>query len=433
VTCRATTGRRARRRARTAVAALALASVAAVAGCSDDDGTGSSTAGGSTSDATADDGENGAAGTAVGLEDVSVRLVDLGLDADEPIDLTFRPGSTSLIVAERGGAIREAVRDGDGFRLREDPVIDLTRAVGSTDAERGMLGVAVSPDGRHLYVSYTEASEGDSRLVEYPLTGSDGSLRADPAAARQLVAIEQPYSNHNGGALRFGPDGMLYAGFGDGGGADDAHGNGQARDTLLGKILRIDPSAPDGVPADNPFADGTADGRPAEPLIWATGLRNPWRIDLDPATGDLWVADVGQQEHEEIDRLPASDGAGRGANLGWDLFEGTERFSEPDPAPGDASDGPFVEPVLTYSHDDGCSITGGVVVRDPQLPALDGAFLYGDFCRPWIRAVRVDRDGTVRTADLGVEVASVVSFARGPEGEVYVVGLDGTIARLTPA
>ena len=185
--------------------------------------------------------------------------------------------------------------------------------------------------------------------------------------------------------------------------------------------------------ADNPFAGGTADGADAEPLIWTTGLRNPWRIDIDPATGDLWIGDVGQNEFEEVDRLAASDGGGRGANLGWDLFEGDERFRDPDPAPGAASAGPFVAPVLTYSHDDGCSITGGVVVRDPRLPALDGAFLYGDFCQPWVRAVRVADDGSVQTADLGLDVGSVVSFARGPDGEVYVVSLDGSIGRIDPA
>ncbi|UDY34605.1 PQQ-dependent sugar dehydrogenase [Dermatobacter hominis] len=412
--------------------AVALAATGLLVGCADDDDGAATTSTGAPASTTTAAGA-GAPSAAGDLGDASVRLVDLGLEADSPIDLTFRPGSTSLIVAERGGAIREAVRDGDGYRLLDDPVIDLTDAVGSTASERGMLGVAVSPDGEHLYVSYTEASEGDSRIVQYPLTGDDGELRAEPAAARQLVAIDQPFANHNGGALRFGTDGMLYAGFGDGGSGNDPEGNGQARDTLLGKILRIDPSAPDGVPADNPFASGEADGRPAEPLIWATGLRNPWRIDIDPATGDLWVADVGQNEQEEVDRLAAADGGGRGVNLGWDLFEGTNRIDEPDPAPGAASAGPFVEPVLTYTHDEGCSITGGVVVRDPQLPALDGAFLFGDFCQPWIRAVRVGADGNVQSADLGLDVASVVSFARGPDDEVLVVSLDGTIGRLAPA
>ncbi len=420
--------------ARSRFAAMAVVATACLlAGCTDDEPT---SAGTTTTLGTGGSGDSGSGAdddvTDGALGDVAVQLVDLELGADGPIDLAFRPGSTSLLVAERGGAVREAVADGGSFRLADDPVIDLTDEVGSTDGERGLLGIAVAPDGGHLYVSYTESERGDSRIDEYELTGDDGSLRADPDSRRQLVAIEQPYSNHNGGALRFGTDGMLYAGFGDGGAGGDPEGNGQARDTLLGKVLRIDPAASDGVPADNPFAGGSAvDG--VEPLIWATGVRNPWRIDVDPATGDLWVADVGQNEFEEISRLAAADGGGRGANLGWDLFEGTERFEDPDPADGDASAGPFVEPVLTYSHDEGCSISGGVVVRDPRLPALDGAYLFGDFCQPWIRAVRVAADGTVSTADLGLEASSVVSFARGPDDEVYVVGLDGAVSRLDPA
>lgn len=410
---------------------LVVAAATVLVACSDDEpaSTGATTTVGSGGSDGSDSGDGSSTGD---LDDVAVQLVDLELGADGPIDVSFRPGSTSLLVAERGGSVREAVRDGDGFSLADDPVIDLTDEVGSTDGERGLLGIAVAPDGAHLYVSYTESERGDSRIDEYELTGDDGSLRADPDSRRELVAIEQPYANHNGGALRFGPDGMLYAGFGDGGAGGDPAGNGQARDTLLGKVLRIDPADPDGVPADNPFAgDSAADG--VEPLIWATGVRNPWRIDVDPTTGDLWVADVGQNEFEEISRLAAVDGGGRGANLGWDLFEGTEQFEDPDPADGDASAGPFVEPVLTYSHDEGCSISGGVVVRDPRLPALDGAYLFGDFCQPWVRAVRVGADGTVSTGDLGVEASSVVSFARGPDDEVYVVGLDGQVSRLDPA
>jgi len=416
--------------------AVLTAVVALAAGCSGDDTSGSASTtkarDGSTSSTTAD-----GDGTArAPLDATPVRLVSLDLDANDPIDLAYRSDSTSLLVAERGGTVREAQRAGDGFRFTDEPVIDLTAAVGSTDMERGLLGIAVAPDGEHLYVSYTEASHGDSRIDEYELSGEDGSLRADPDTRRQLVAIEQPFPNHNGGSLRFGPDGMLYAGFGDGGAADDPEGHGQARNTLLGKILRIDPSAPDGIPADNPFVGGDADLSDAQPLIWATGLRNPWRIDFDPANGDLWIGDVGQNRIEEIDRLVA-DGdrpAGYGANLGWDLFEGTERFESPDPAPGPASEGPFVTPILTYSHDEGgCSVTGGVVVRDPRLAGLDGAFLYSDFCAGGVRAVRPSTGDSIDTADLGLEIGSVVSFARGPEGEVYVISMSDGVHRIDPA
>ena len=193
---------------------------------------------------------------------------------------------------------------------------------------------------------------------------------------------------------------------------------------------------------DNPFGGATTFlGAAVNPAalrteFWATGLRNPWRIDFDPANGDLWIGDVGQNRIEEIDRLVA-DGdrpAGYGANLGWDLFEGTERFESPDPAPGPASEGPFVTPILTYSHDEGgCSVTGGVVVRDPRLAGLDGAFLYSDFCAGGVRAVRPSTGDSIDTADLGLEIGSVVSFARGPEGEVYVISMSDGVHRIDPA
>ncbi len=362
-----------------------------------------------------------------------VRAVDLELGLSAPIDLTARPGSASLLVAERGGRIVEAVRDGDRFRIADRPVIDLTSRVGSTDAEKGLLGIAVAPDGRHLYASYTEAGNGDSRIDEYELSGRDGSLRADPATRRELFAAEQPYPNHNGGGLAVGPDGMLYAGFGDGGAANDLEGRAQDRSTPLGKILRLDPGGVndanrDGVPDDNPFvAEPGADGR-----IWATGLRNPWRLSFDRESGDLWIGDVGQNEVEEVDVLRATEGGGRGANLGWDLFEGDQRFPDADPAPGAASAGPFVEPVHTYRHDDGgCSVTGGYVYRGSALPALSGTYLFSDFCLGGVRALRTGTDGRAEVTDLGVDVAGVASFGQDDRGELYVLNLDGTVARIT--
>jgi len=413
-------------------AALAAAAVlAGLTGCGGDDpASDDSTSDGPATTTSAPVGSSSAAppkGQGA-LGDVRVRAADLDLDLDSPVDVAFRPGSTSLLVAERGGTVREAVARGDGFRLADEPVLDISERVGSTESERGLLGLAVAPDGDRLYLSYTEAGDGNSRIDEFTLSGRDGSLRADPDSARNLVGIDQPFANHNGGSLRFGPDGMLWAGFGDGGAADDPDGRAQDRSTRLGKILRLDPSRDDSVPADNPFVDGGG-----EPLIWATGLRNPWRLSFDPATGDLWIGDVGQNEWEEVDVLRAAEGAGRGANLGWDLFEGTARFGSPDPADGAASAGPFTAPVYVYSHDDGCSVTGGVVARDPRIPALDGAYLFGDFCTPGVRAIRVDGTKVVDRADLGPDVASVVSFGQGPDGRIYVVSLDGGITRLDPA
>ena len=415
-----------------AVPLVALALALALAGCgSGQDAAPASTSSTTTSTTTAPAGASPTptAGTATTpLGDVRVRLVDLGLDVDAPIDLTSRAGSTSLLIAGRGGTVQEAVADGDGFRLADDPVLDITDLVGSTESERGLLGIAVSPDGDRLYVSYTEAGDGNSRIDEFPLAGGDGSLRADPDRRRNLLGIDQPFANHNGGSLAFGPDGMLYAGFGDGGAADDPDGRAQDRSTLLGKILRLDPAGPDLAPADNPFVDGGG-----EPEIWATGLRNPWRISFDPATGDLWIGDVGQDEVEEVDVLRAADGTGRGANLGWDLFEGTTEFDDADPADGDASAGPFTDPVFTYTHDDGCSVTGGYVYRGSAIPALQGAYLFGDYCASGVRAIRVEGSDTVDRADLDLDVASVASFGRGPDGELYVLSLDGGVSRIAPA
>lgn len=436
---------RRRRRTTLGFAASALALLALLGACSSDDSGATSTTAKRRTTSTNETGAAGASSSTVALSAAKVRLTDIDAHLDTPIDVTFRPGSSSLIVAERGGRIVELVRDGDGYRAAANPVIDLTARVGDTAVEKGLLGVAVSPDGKHLYASYTESTHGDSRIDEYVLSGADGALSADPASRRQILAIVQPFPNHNGGSLRFGTDKMLYAGFGDGGGAGDPNGNGQSPDTLLGKVLRLDPTGVDdknhdGIPDDNPFVSPPPSGRKpppftARPEIWLTGVRNPWRLDIDPSTGDLWIGDVGENKWEEIDHLTPTDGtpAGYGANLGWNLYEGTERFEGAKPAPGAASAGPFTMPVFTYSHDEGCSITGGVVVRDTRLKDLDGAYLYGDFCQPGIRAVRPTGGGKVDQADLGLDVKAVVSFARGPDGEVYVVSLDGRVARIDAA
>ena len=410
-----------RRHRATSVAVLVLL-VCVVAGCSTSSDDAATTS--------VDTGEPTT--TTAGSGTPQVALQDLQLGVDSPIDLTTRPDSTSLLVAERGGRIVEAVADGDGFRVADEPVIDLSEQVGSTDSERGLLGIAVSRDGRELYASYTEAENGDSRIDAYQLSGTDGSLRADTSTRRELVAIPQPFSNHNGGALRVGPDGMLYAGFGDGGAAGDPEGRAQDPGTQLGKILRLDPAGVndadgDGFPDDNPTLDGGAPG------IWATGLRNPWRISFDAETGDLWIGDVGQNRIEEINLLEASEGAGRGANLGWDLFEGDQPFDEANPAPGTASSGPFVEPVHVYEHTPGCSVTGGYVYRGSRVPDLVGTYVFGDFCDPRLRGLQPAGEGGFRAVDLGPEVSGLASIGQGPDRELYTVGLDGTVSRIVPA
>jgi glucose/arabinose dehydrogenase len=415
-------------RGRTRLPALAVVAVTAavLAACGSESATPASTAPASTApttDPTATTSATSPAATA-DAPVPTLRLEDLGLEVDQPVDLTFRPGGTSLLLAERSGRVREVVVDGDAHRLVPEPVLDLSERVGSTDAERGLLGIAVSPDGSELYTSYTESSAGDSRVDAYPLGGDDGSLRADVGARRELLAIEQPFGNHNGGSLAIGPDGMLYAGFGDGGAANDPGGRAQDLSEQLGKVLRLDPTGRDdadgdGFPDDNPDLGGA-------PGIWLSGVRNPWRISFDARTGDLWIGDVGQNAVEEIDLLDADEGGGRGANLGWDLFEGDRPFELTGDPPAD-----LVDPVFTYTRDDGgCSVTGGVVYRGSAIPELDGSYLFGDFCDPRVRALRPAGEGGYEPVDLGVEVPALVSFGTDASGEVYVLGLDGTVARI---
>lgn len=402
--------------------------------------------------------------------DPAVELVDTGLELEAPIAMVALPGSDQLLVAERAGVVRAVAPTGSDVRLEVvgDPVVDVSELVGSTDGERGLLGIATDAAGDALYVSYTEASEGASRVDEYRLERpAQDAPRAVASSRRELLAVPQPFSNHNGGHVVLAPDGSLLVGLGDGGSADDPGGRSQDPDTLLGKMVRVDPDVQN-EPGENRGAE-----------IHAIGVRNPWRFSFDRATGDLWVADVGQNRFEEITVLgaerdaPGEDAAGdtsddtssdpaasrartvagEGANLGWDLFEGDEPFDEADPDPR-TSDGPFVDPVFTYDRDAGCSITGGVVYRGDEAPALDGWYLFGDFCDPAIRALRPvdDRDastaeGTASTSDggsmptrddvtavdLGVELGGTVSFAEDADGEVYVLSLEGTVARLVAA
>jgi glucose/arabinose dehydrogenase len=343
------------------------------------------------------------------------------VELDQPIDITMRPGDpTTLYVAQRGGTV---VRVVDG--VVSPPLLDLS-AETTTDAERGLLGIAFDADGSHLYVSFTDRN-GDSRIEELAV-GADGSL--DLASRRLVLTQEQPYRNHNGGGIFTGPDGMLYIGFGDGGSAGDPERRALRADTWLGKLLRIDPrpaddGAPYRVPADNPFV-----GQPGVlPEIWSLGLRNPWRFSFDPATGDLWIGDVGQNQWEEIDWSPAAGGAGRGVSYGWSAYEATHRFNADQPAEG------HVAPVFEYAHgDQGVSVTGGVVYRGTAIPELVGAYVYGDYGFPGLRAIAL-QDGAVR---IEVTVADgprgIVDIEAGPGGEVYVAALEaGRVYRLDPA
>ncbi len=330
------------------------------------------------------------------------------------VDAAWRSGDQTVFVVAQSGQVlplRDAVLG--------PAVLDIAGQV-SFGGEQGLLGLAFSADGAHAYVDYTNR-DGDTVVSEYPVdtTGAFG-------AERILLTEDQPYPNHNGGDLAVGADGMLYISFGDGGSANDPERRAGRLDTRLGKLLRIDPTPagdrPFTVPPDNPFV--ATDGVLGE--IWSSGLRNPWRFSFDRATGDLWIADVGQGEWEEIDVVRAADGAGRGANFGWSAFEGTHRFNAD--VPGDG----VTMPVYEYEHGDrGCSISGGVVAHDPALPGLDGWFVYSDYCSGQVRGVHV----TGTTVDGDAELArsaAVSAVVDGPDGAVYVLSLTNGIFRLTP-
>ena len=365
--------------------------------------------------------------TLVGLGNVdTVTGVRVGFETigefEEPIDLVFRPGVTDRgYLAERAGV----VRDLDLATGESTAVLDITDET-TTDSERGLLGLVVAPDGGHLYVSSTNL-DGDSRVVEYAIA-DDGAL--DETSARTVLALDQPFPNHNGGHLVFGPDGLLYIGLGDGGAAGDPLEAGQDRGQLLGSILRIDPAGIDGsayaIPADNPFVGEEG----ARPEVWLKGVRNPWRFSFDRATGDLWVGDVGQDEIEEIDHLPAdADGlnAGRGLNLGWNAMEGDQPYDD-GVEPED-----HTPPVFTYTHaEGGCSVTGGFVYRGSTIPELFGAYLYADYCAGDLRALAVTDGAVVDDATIADPVDGPVSFAQGPGNELYLLAQSGPLLEIVP-
>jgi glucose/arabinose dehydrogenase len=347
------------------------------------------------------------------LADVRIRLEQVAT-LEQPLGMAVREGDSALYVAQKTGkvvAIRAA------RTVDKVPVLDLSDEV-SLGGEQGLLGLAFAPGGRELYVNYTDTN-GDTHVTGFAMRGD----RADPATRRDILVVEQPYSNHNGGNLVFGPDGLLYIGLGDGGSGGDPHGNGQSLSTLLGKMLRIDPQlsgeAPFRIPADNPFV-GRADARPA---IWAYGLRNPWRYSFDRLTGDLWIGDVGQTGWEEIDVQPA--GSSGGENYGWNILEGSHPFLGDELPDG-------VAPVYEYSHaEGGCTVIGGYVYRGEAIPELSGAYLFGDLCIGEIEAMRVENGRVTGHAALGPVVENLSSFGEDADGELYAMSLSGGVYRIT--
>jgi glucose/arabinose dehydrogenase len=341
------------------------------------------------------------------------------------------PGGPLAITAPHDGSGRLfiAAQDGRAWVVRDGvtgstPLIDLRTSV-TSGGERGLLGIAVHPgfptDPR-VFVDYTDRG-GNTVVASYTIDPADPD-RLDPATATTIIEVGQPFANHNGGALAFGPDGDLYVSLGDGGGGGDPHGNGQKLDTTLGKILRLDIDHPGnglayGIPAGNPFT-----GNPlAHPEIWLYGLRNPWRMAFDRATGALWIGDVGQGAWEEVDVDPAGVG---GLNFGWNTMEGNHCYQ---PASGCNQDG-LTPPVAEYGHDKGCVVIGGVVYRGPAYPELVGAYLFTDYCTGGILALRA-ADPAAPMARLGEAGQGIAAFGEDEAGEVYTANLDGTISRIS--
>jgi glucose/arabinose dehydrogenase len=348
------------------------------------------------------------------------RLAKVAGNLGDALFVTSAPGQPGrLYVVQQSGRIRILERG----RMR-GTFLNLSGIV-TAGGEQGLLGLAFHPNyarnGR-FFVYYTDRSA-DQRVVEYRRASA---ARANPGSARGLLTMQDPYSNHNGGHLAFGPDGHLYIGTGDGGSGGDPEDNGQSPDTLLGKLLRIDVNSRGGgraygIPDGNPYARGG--GRPE---IYAYGLRNPWRFSFDRQRGDLWIGDVGQGAIEEIDYRRA--GTGAGVNFGWNAFEGRSPFSGGGPARGRSP----VGPVAQYSHaQGGCSVTGGYVYRGTKVPALRGRYAYADYCTGRLWTMRAGPDpGGVRddTGRLGVRLSNVTSFGEGLAGELYVIA-NGSLYR----
>jgi glucose/arabinose dehydrogenase len=379
--------------------------VVVAAGCGGEDSTSStsttpSTTQASTTTTTSDGGGpvgDGRGG--VGLEQIGT--------FESPVYLTQpASGDDALYVVEQGGTIQRIPPDGGDPSL----FLDISDQV-TAGGEQGLLSVAFAPDYEKsglLYVDYTGTDQ-DQHVAEY--RRSDSGEEADPASARELVHIGDFAANHNGGLLLFGPDGELYLGMGDGGGAGDPERTAQDLDSPLGKLLRID-----------------RDKGGYE--VAAYGLRNPWRYSFDRATGDLWIGDVGQDSLEEVDAITAKDfSSGADFNFGWSAYEGTETFNSDQEAPG------AIDPVFEYSHDDGgCSVTGGYVVRDDGLPSLRGRYLYGDYCVGQLRSFTADPFGNGDDdRELGVEVPSLSSFGEDRDGHVYALSASGPVYRLVGA
>ncbi|MEW6143628.1 MAG: PQQ-dependent sugar dehydrogenase [Thermodesulfobacteriota bacterium] len=320
-------------------------------------------------------------------------------------------GSGRVFVVEKAGLIKVA-KNG---KVSDEPFLDIVRKVGSKESEQGLLSVAFHPNYKangRFFVNYTDL-KGDTVVSEFKV-GSDPD-RGDADSERVLLKIKQPASNHNGGQLQFGPDGYLYIGTGDGGFQGDPSGNGQDLNALLGKMLRIDVDGgePYGIPPDNPFRNVSG----TRPEIWAYGLRNPWRFSFDSSTGDMYIGDVGEGKWEEVDYQPRSSRGGE--NYGWSFLEGSYEFKLPN---GYDTKG-LTFPVAEYSHEDGCSVTGGYVYRGGKSPGLKGTYFFSDYCSGKLWGLRKKPGGSWEWAEFLDTELNVSSFGVDEAGEIYILDL----------
>jgi glucose/arabinose dehydrogenase len=333
-------------------------------------------------------------------------------------------GTGRLFVASQDGQIWVVGAEG---KVGAAPMIDLAPRLVS-GGEQGLLGLDVHPSfpaDPRVFVNYTDLN-GDTIVASLAIDPGNPDRILDKTH-RRLLFVDQPYANHNGGEVAFGPDGFLYVFLGDGGAGGDPHGNGQRLDTLLGKVLRIDVDKPSGdegygIPSGNPFAD--RDGRDE---IWAYGLRNPWRASFDRATGDLWIGDVGQGAWEEVDLAPAGGG---GLNFGWNRMEGDHCF----PPDSKCRDDGLTRPITEYGHGEGCTIIGGYVYRGATHPFMQGAYLFADYCSGTIWAIDAASSGPVNPVVVGsLDSGSISSFGEDVAGELYITTLGGDVYRVTAA
>jgi glucose/arabinose dehydrogenase len=348
----------------------------------------------------------------LGLADIHLELGRIVGGLDRPVGIAHAgDGSGRLFLLEKVGRIR-VVREGT---LSDVPFLVISDRVGSSESEQGLLGLAFHPGyagNGTFFVNYTDL-QGNTVVSRFSVSADPA--RADPASEVVLLTLAQPASNHNGGHLAFGPDGYLYIGTGDGGASGDRFGNGQNGQTLLGAMLRLDVDGgqPYTVPADNPFV-----GNPeVRDEIWAIGLRNPWRYSFDRVTGDLYLADVGQNQYEEVDFQPA--GSPGGQNYGWPIMEGSHCY--PGDQPCDRAG--LSLPVVEYDHGQGCSVTGGYVYRGREFPLLAGVYLFGDYCSGRIWGLAPGADGNWQVAQLAQADLQLSSFGEDEAGELYLVDM----------